>query len=399
MALVTPHRNARKNRLAAASVWLVAGALVLGAAQAGHTLQDAAVPTVPPLILEDFEGTALGSKPYLWKIEKPAAFEATVGSEKVELNAVRSNKALQFDYQFPLAADASQVISAGPGMQSLPGSLSAVKVMVFGDGSKNALALRIQDRLGEGFEWQMPVTWTGWRAVSFSVNPATAARTGGARANGVLDAPLYLDKVRLVRTAAGARKGKLLVDDLTAECAFGKVTTLYDTDGGVKLDGWKANKNRAVIGEVADNLVPRNGKDQSVLKLEYQYENSGDAAVEFSKVIPTGAPGHGTLIAEVFGDGSNNVLRFRMLDGQDRPWSGNWASILVDWSGWKTLYLDTRTLKDPDAQDPNALLEKLPLKFYSVVVDDVSGRDQLPGVESGRKGEIFLARLLFAAEK
>ncbi len=350
---------------------------------------------VPPLILADFEESALGSKPYLWKLNVAQAPRSVIAVEKVELNGVASNKAIQFEYLFPAAG--TPALIAGPGGQALPGSVSSLAVMVYGDAGKNAVAIRVQDRVGENFEWQSPITWNGWKKVVFDLDPRTAARSGGTPANGSLDLPLTFSDVRVIRTAAGIPKGKVLIDDIEAVCRFGRVTTLYDVADGVKPEGWRTVKNRSVIGTVADNLVPRNGKDQAVLKLEYQYENSGDASVEFGKTMVAGN-GHGTLIAEVFGDGSNNVLRFRMLDGQDHVWGANLPTILVDWSGWKTLYLNTRTLKDPDSQDVNAVMEKFPVKFYAIVIDDVNGKDQLPGVESGRKGEIFLARLLFAAE-
>jgi carbohydrate binding protein with CBM11 domain len=353
--------------------------------------------TVPPLILEDFEAAALSTRPYLWKNQGGTAVSATVGAEKAELDGVAANKALKFEYAFGTTFDASHGVETGPGGQPLPGSLTGISMMVFGDNSKNAIALRVKDKAGETFEWQIPVAWTGWKKVLYPMNPRTAAR-GGTRANGAMDLPISLDLVRVARVMGGARKGEMMIDNLTAVCDFGKVATLYDTAGGVKLDGWTAKKNRSLTGNIADSLVPRGGKDVAVLKFEYAYENAADSSVEFSKTIPAG-DGHGTLIAEVFGDGSNNVLRFRMLDGQDHVWQGTWANVLVDWSGWKTLYIDTRTLKDPAAIDPNAVMEKFPTKFYSLIIDDCSASDRLPGVESGRAGEIYLGRLMFASAK
>jgi hypothetical protein len=204
--------------------------------------------------------------------------------------------------------------------------------------------------------------------------------------------------VRVTRLPGGAAKGEIVVDNVTAVPAFGAVTTLLDTRGGVKLDGWTARRNRATLGEVAESLVPRDGQDVPALKLEYEYENAADASVEFAKSIPAG-DGHGTLIAEVFGDGSNNVLRFRMADADGRVWTATAPTILVDWAGWKTLYVDTRTLRDPTGPDPSATLEKFPVRFHSLLIDDCSPSDNLPDVESGRKGEIYLWRLLFAREK
>jgi hypothetical protein len=268
-------------------------------------------------------------------------------------------------------------------------------MMVHGDAGKNLIGLRVKDRTGETFEWRVPVTWTGWKPVAIPMNPALAVK---GRGDGKLDLPLSLEVVRVARAQGGSRKGEVMIDDLTAVCKFARVATLYDVEQGVHPELWKANRNRARIGQVADSLVQRNGKDLPVLKLEYEYENDADASVEFQRLIPAGE-GHGTLVAEVYGDGSNNVLRFRVVDASGGIWQATWASYLVDWSGWKTLYVDTRTLRQPEGPDPTAAPEKFPLKFSSIIVDDCSARDGLPGVESGRKGEIFLGRLLFGSEK
>jgi hypothetical protein len=374
------------------------GALALAGGRAGHSLQATPAPdAVPPLVLEDFETASLGARPYLWKQYRENAANATTGVEKVDLEGMDSNKALKFEYAFSGGFDRGHGIEVGPGGMALPGSLSAISMMVFGDNGKNAVGLRVRDRLGESFEWLAPVNWTGWKPVVVPMDPRLAVKSGTG-GNAVLDAPLKLEAVRLARLNGGASKGEVMVDNLTAVCNFARTFTLYDVTGGAKPEGWKANRNRSAIGEVAESLVPRGGKDVSALKLEYEYENVGDASVEFSKIFPAG-PGHGTLVAEVFGDGSNNVLRFRMLDGEDRVWQATWAGILVDWAGWKTVYIDTRTLRDPEGRDPTAAVEKFPVKFYSIITDDCSASDMLPGVESGRKGEIYLGRLLFCTEK
>jgi hypothetical protein len=363
----------------------------------GTALTQGADPELPPIVLENFETATVKAKPYLWKEGKQSASVAEIGAAQTPLNNDNGNKALTYEYTFSGAFDPADGLEAGPMNQALPGSLSGFVMMVHGDGSKNAIGVRLKDKAGETFEWRIPVTWTGWQKTQVPLDPKLAFKAG-TRGNGTLDYPLVFEVVRVSRTQTGARKGEIMVDDVTAVCKFVKVFSLYDTAQGVNPDQWKANRNRSTIGLLADSLVPRNGKDQAVLKMEYEYENGQDASVEFSRTLPCGE-GHGTLIAEVCGDGSNNVLRFRMLDGADQVWQQTWASILVDWSGWKTLYLDTRTLRQPNGPDPTAAPDKLPLKFYSIVLDDCSASDALPGVESGRKGEVFLGRLLFGSEK
>lgn len=356
-------------------------------------------PAVPALVVEDFEASALGSVPYLWSRPKGGRGVppgSTAGCEKAELDGVRANKALKLAYSFPSTATASQGVEAGPGGQPLPGSLVALSMMVHGDAGKNAVAVRVLDRAGESFEWQVPVTWMGWRKVTYPIAPAGATLSGRA-GNRALDAPLRLEAVALLRTASGIRKGEVMVDNVTAECKFGSVRTLYDTAAGVKPETWRASRVRSIIGSLDQTLVPRADKDVAVLKMEYEYEFGTDSQVEFIRNLTAGE-GHGTLVAEIFGDGSNNILRFRMLDGADKPWQGDLPSILVDWSGWKTCFLGTRFLREVEGQDPSAQMSRFPVKFYSLLLDDCSGRDNLPGVESGRKGEIFLGRLLFCSE-
>lgn len=365
----------------------------LGAPRAGH---GQAEPAVPPLVLENFEAATVGARPYLWKEGRHKAQMVEIGGERAALDGDDANKALKYDYTFGSVFDAADGIEAGPMDQALPGSLSGMSLMVHSDGSRNALAVRLRDRPGETFEWRVPLTWMGWQKVTLPLNPATALK-GGRAGNGMLDYPLTFEVVRVARLNGGARKGSMMIDNITAQCKFARVVTLYDTAAGVRPELWKANRNRSTIGLVADSLVPRDGKDQAVLKMEYEYENGGDSSVEFQRTLPVGVPGHGTLIAEVYGDGSNNIIRFRMLDGADSVWQATWTSQLVDWSGWKTLYLDTRLLRQPTGPDPTAAPERMPLKFQSLVIDDCSASDALPGVESGRKGEIFLGRLLFGA--
>jgi hypothetical protein len=389
----------RGSALAALGVVALLASWAAGAADAQQP--ETAAPVVPAVLIEDFENISLGARPFLWNEQKASAMRGTMGVEKANIDDNDSNRGLQFAYQFPAAYAAGQAIETGPmgrldHPQPLPGSITDITMTVYGDNSSNAVALRISDRQGEQFEWQRPFDSGKWSLVKFTLDPASA-QPSGAGGNGKLDVPLKLEALRLVRTPNGQPRGEVVVDNITALCHFSKVVTLYDTTGGVKPEGWRAVPHRAVKGEVAETQLPRLGKDVPALKLEYEYEPNGDASVEFARTTPAGA-GHGTLVAEVFGDGSNNVLRFRMLDGDGRVWQADSATVLVDWAGWKTLYLDTRTLRDAEGRDPTAVISKFPVSFHSLVVDDASASDRLPGVESGRKGEIYVGRLLFCSE-
>lgn len=384
---------ARRARRSTAGV-LLAGSLLLVAWAAPAQAPGA---ELPPLVLEDFESVALGGRPFLWKEPRATGVEAALGVERIELAGVPTNKALKIEYRFTGAFAADHGVEAGPPGQALPGSVTALAADLHGDGGRNALALRLRDRQRESFEWRVPVTWTGWRRVTVPLDPAAAVRSG-TRQNGVPDPPLVFEAIRLVRMPNGAARGEIYLDRLTAVCRFGEPQLLYDPAAGAMPEAWRTQKNRATVGSVAETTVPRGGRDLPALKLEYEYENAPDSSVEYIRRMPL-CDGHGTLVVELFGDGSNNLLRFRLLDAEGRLWQATWAGVLVDWSGWKALYLDTRTLRDPEGADPEATPGKLPLQFHSLVIDDCSAGDNLPGIESGRKGELYLGRIFFAPEK
>lgn len=375
-------------------LWVL-GALLLGTLPVGRSGAAPQEPAVPPLTVEDFESATLGARPFLWKEDRAGEKDAVIGVERMALDGNDVNKALKFDYDFTRSAASRTGLGAGPGEQPLPGGIAGLSAMVYGDASGNAMGLRLRDRGGKLYTWWTPVTWTGWKKVRISLDPA-AADHNGAGGKGAPEMPLALDTVRIERRPGAAAKGAIFVDEITAECEFGAVSTLYDTSDGVKLDGWKAIRNRATAGEVGETTAPRAGREIPVLKLAWEYENGADSSVEWVNPLPAGA-GHGTLVMEIFGDGSNNLLRFRMQDGADRIWSANLPTLLIDWSGWKTVYINTRTLRGPEGGA--AVMTRFPVKFYSLAVDDVSPSDHLPGVESGRKGELYVGRILYCREK
>src|SRR5579864_9386543 len=125
--LVRPRFSSRLRAAGAASL------LVLGLSHLGRTQQAPAAAPLPPIILEDFEAATLGSRPYLWKEIKANAADATIGAERAELDGNDANKALKIEYTFAGAFDAAHGVDAGPLGQPLPGSLTAIEMMVNGD--------------------------------------------------------------------------------------------------------------------------------------------------------------------------------------------------------------------------------------------------------------------------
>ncbi len=341
------------------------------------------------LVLEDFESPALGGLPLGWNVTRSAGVAAGAGVERKEPTGIGGTKALKFDYTFPAGGGAAWV-HTGPGSQSLPGGLGGLSAWIRGDSSGNTLSMRCVDRDGEQFEIPVRVDWSGWKRVDFALSGAVV--TGGGAKNGVPDVPFTFQGIRLARAAGAVPRGEILLDLVTAECRYSRLATLYDPASGVRPELWKATMTRSRVARASAGSVVRAGRPAPALQLEWEHEGAPGAAVEFTRNLDLGpdAPG-GTLIAEVFGDGSQAWLQFLLRDARGRRLGGRSAGFLVDWSGWRTVYVDMRTLFGAAAAVPAA--------FEGIAVVPVSTSDALPGVETSRRGELYLGRVLYGSNR
>ena len=361
--------------------------------------QDAAadIKKLGPIVLEDFENGALNTAPYGWKEQMDG-----VQSGKFLVTAqpeVRGNnrKAGKIEYKFLAAASATQHVGGGPNLV-LPGNVQSIEMDVVGDNAGNAVAVLIRDAEGETFEYRAPVDFEGAKAVSIPLAPAPAKSTGETK-NGKLDGPLTLQAVRVQRLPAGKAEGEILIDEIAAKCDYpaSKVSVVFDPNAAGADEGWKTVGARLEASATSPGRVKYGAATVNALKCDYKYEGNaglGTAYCEYTRLLPAGN-GQGTLLLDLYGDGTNNILRFRLADAGDRVWHGTWTGILVNWVGWRTVYIDTRTLKNPNDPDPTATLKQFPVRFQAFVVDDVSREDNMPEIDSGREGELYLGRILF----
>jgi hypothetical protein len=110
----------------------------------------------------------------------------------------------------------------------------------------------------------------------------------------------------------------------------------------------------------------------------------------------TAGGGHGTLLAEVFGDASNSVIRLRFIDQGGQFWEG--APAVVSWAGWKTIYADTRSLRSAGPRSLAPVDLRLPARFYSLLVEAATPAMAASGIESAGSGELGLGRIQFGSE-
>ncbi|MDO9395175.1 MAG: FlgD immunoglobulin-like domain containing protein [Herbiconiux sp.] len=97
-----------------------------------------------------------------------------------------------------------------------PAAYSALKLDVKGDGTFNTLYLRLRDATGEVFYYRLGnLNTKTWTTVTADLRAAPAAHTGG-NADGVLDGPLSLYRLVVVRNGTQPATGTILLDNLRA---------------------------------------------------------------------------------------------------------------------------------------------------------------------------------------
>src|SRR5436190_23229162 len=89
--------------------WILGAAATCALTQTGARSLEAPaqLPAEVSLGIEDFEGTTLGARPYLWD-EKKSGGTATIGAEKAAQGGMAANKALKLEYTFLATFDPSQ---------------------------------------------------------------------------------------------------------------------------------------------------------------------------------------------------------------------------------------------------------------------------------------------------
>ena len=123
---------------------------------------------------------------------------------------------------------------------------TAVRLQVWGDGSKNKLTLRLNDATGERFTRLVgAVDWNGWRAIEAS-DPAKWSHYLGNN-DGIVDLPIA--NVGIELASGGAASGALYVDD---------VRLLYPQAGERLVEGFEVSAPSVglrFVGEAGTTVV------------------------------------------------------------------------------------------------------------------------------------------------
>lgn len=119
-------------------------------------------------------------------------------------------QAWQLDYQFDAGWRFVRAVADAPKRMTFEDRPQALGLWVFGDGSKNALRLRVTDSQGQTFQPSGPdLDWQGWRWVTFDLADLKHAGHWGGPDDGVVRGTLRLDTLLLVDSARQKTAGTL----------------------------------------------------------------------------------------------------------------------------------------------------------------------------------------------
>ncbi|WP_291048111.1 FlgD immunoglobulin-like domain containing protein [Herbiconiux sp.] len=139
-----------------------------------------------------------------------------LGKATPRTSADTTQGASALDLAYDLTAGSAEVgrtMTPGPWNQQ---AYSALKVDYKGDGTFNTFYLRVQDATGEVFYYRVGTLNTKtWTTATIDLTAAPAANSKG-NADGVLDGPLSLYRLVVVRNGTQPATGSVIVDNLRA---------------------------------------------------------------------------------------------------------------------------------------------------------------------------------------
>jgi hypothetical protein len=118
-------------------------------------------------------------------------------------------------YEFPVGWKFFTLRPKGEGARPIEGRPKELNMMVWGDGSGDILRMRFTDATGQTFQPDYgPITWKGWKPVSFSLSESASGRWGGAN-DGRIHYPIHIEALTLVDSWGGrGGKGEVGIKDV-----------------------------------------------------------------------------------------------------------------------------------------------------------------------------------------
>jgi hypothetical protein len=136
---------------------------------------------------------------------------------------------------------------------------SGVRLMLYGDGSKHRIAIRINDTTDERFVAPLiTVDWTGWKEVEVTGPQRWTHYLGND--DGVIDLPIRTVSIELQQTAGAPGEGVFYVDD---------IDLIYDTGEPLRVASFEVPVQSVrvwMLGEEGTTVVSGNGLGEDLTR-------------------------------------------------------------------------------------------------------------------------------------
>ena len=226
----------------------------------------------------------------------------------------------------------------------LPANIRALRVQFLGDGSGNDLGLTVVDCTGERLFYNVAEMATAEWSVS-EVGIGALESNWSGNNDRVPDYPLRLTTITVLASPASrASYGEVYVDAVEAVCEAppGMADDLINEEGR-RGAGWETRGEGLEHASVSSTPDPHDPAT-AVARLAYGLSPGRREPGTFISYVPP-APevvdGPGMILADIYGDASRNRLQFELVDGDGDEWRGPHPAILLDWTGWRTVYAFT----------------------------------------------------------
>ncbi|MCX6588740.1 MAG: heparinase II/III family protein [Acidobacteria bacterium] len=190
----------------------------------------------------------------------------------------------RIDYRF---SGPGYLLYSTPNLTNLPqpdNRPAGLRLMIYGDGSRHRIALRVNDTTDERFVAPLlTIDWTGWKEVTVT-NPQTWTHYLG-NDDGVIDLPIRTASIELQQTNGAPAEGAFFVDD---------IDLLYETGDPLRIAGFEVpilSLRLWMLGEPGTQVVTGNGLGEDLTKpVPYVLARRRGAGTEFLSLLePYGA--------------------------------------------------------------------------------------------------------------
>jgi hypothetical protein len=363
-----------------------------------------------------FHLPANGDAPYFWRGFCTDMARVTLKAGPIPADALPEGAApqscLQLGYWFPPPGKVDTAEIAR--WIELPECAQAVTMKLCPDGSSHALGLRLLDAEKETFQWRIGTmrlptanTDNGYVLVTRQeIDGSKAVATWGGNADKVLDYPLSLQGLIIIREAAEPVQGQCGILSMEAEIPD---PTIPVAKGGKAIHllpladqahPWPIAQVKNMNADTADAKPDAEGALDVTYKWPKAQDDFSRVTVFFGDEPALMVPGRGTLLVRLEGDGSDTALFLVLDDPKEGRLFSPVAQYIVDFKGPGYVWLNTATPNLSRSGEPRPASEQpnYPLRLRGLFLQRLETQDWTAGIPRGEEGQLRIRDVWFLPE-